>query len=112
LTSTGFEVSTPIPPILVEEPPWGSIVGSRIEVAGTADVESGTVSYVIVDAEGLIIHEGETATTPGERSEFAATVALEEIPNPGMGSIIVWEWAPDGSQRHVLDYPLTLVDAP
>lgn len=101
-----------IPPILVEEPLWGSTVGNEIEVAGTADLESGTVSYVIVDAEGLIIHEGEMATTPRQRSEFAASVVLEEIPNPGRGSFIVWEWAPDGSQRHVLDYPLTLVDEP
>ena len=98
-----------IPPILVEEPLWGSTVGNEIDVAGTAELESGKVSYVIVDAEGLIIHEGEIATTPGQRSEFAASVVLEEILNPGMGSIIVWEWAPDGKQRHVVEYPLTVV---
>jgi hypothetical protein len=66
------------------------------------------VSYVIVDAEGLIIHEGESAT--GQRGDFTATAVIEEVPNPGRGSIIVWEWAPDGSQRHVLEYPLTLED--
>jgi hypothetical protein len=68
------------------------------------------VSYVIVDADGLIIHEGEIGTTPGERSRFAAGVAVGEIPHPGNGSIIVWEWAPDGSQRHVLEYPLSLTN--
>jgi hypothetical protein len=101
-----------IPPILVEAPLWGSAVGNEIDVAGTAELESGTVSYVVVDADGLIIHEGEIASTPGEWSEFAATVVLEEVPHPGRGSIIVWEWAPDGSQRHVLEYPLTLMDEP
>lgn len=99
-----------IPPILVEAPLWGSTVGNQIDVVGTADLDTGTVSYVIVDAEGLIIHEGEMTTVAGDRSEFAASVVLEEIPNPGTGSIIVWEWAPDGSQRHVLEYPLTLVN--
>lgn len=97
-----------IPPIMVEAPPWGSTVGIEVAVDGTADLESGTVSYVIVDAEGLIIHEGEISSTPGERSEFGDDVTLEEIPNAGVGSIIVWEWASDGSQQHVLEYPLTL----
>lgn len=101
-----------IPPILIEEPLWGSTVGSEIDIAGTVEIESGTVSYVIVDADGLIIHEGEIAGTSGERSEFADSVTLGEIPNTGMGSIIVWEWAADGSQQHVLEYPLTLVTEP
>lgn len=101
-----------IPPILVEEPLWGSTVGREIVVAGTARLESGTVSDVIVDADGLIIHEGEISSTPGERNGFTTSVTLGEIPNPGMGSIIVWEWAPDGSQRHVLEYPLNLVEMP
>lgn len=98
-----------IPPILLEGPPWGSTVGTQIDIEGEAQLDSGTVSYVIVDADGIIIHEGETTTSPGERDHFAAGVALEEIPHPGLGSIIVWEWAPDGSQRHVLEYPLILL---
>jgi len=101
-----------IPPILIEAPLWGSTVGNEIAISGTAELESGTVSYVIVDADGLIVVEGEIATTPGQRSEFATSVVLEEIPHPGMGSLIVWEWAPEGSQQHVLEYPLTLVDRP
>lgn len=101
-----------IPPILVEEPLWGSTVGTLIDITGTAELESGMVSYVIVDADGLIIHEGEIASIPGQRIDFSASVVLEEIPNPGMGSIIAWEWAPDGSQRYVLESPLILVDQP
>jgi hypothetical protein len=99
-----------IPPILIEEPSWGSAVSREVRLVGTAELESGTMSFVIVDAEGLIIHEGEITVTPGERSEFAVSVVLPAVPNPGTGSIIAWEWAPDGSQRHVLEYPLTLVD--
>lgn len=101
-----------IPPILIETPSWGSTVGSEITITGTADLESGTVSFVIVDADGLIIHEGDIGSTPGERSEFATSITLEEIPNQGRGSIIVWEWTPDGSQRHVIEYPVTLVATP
>lgn len=97
-----------IPPILIETPTWGAMVEPGITIAGTAELESGTVSIVIVDADGLIIHEQNIDTTPGQRSKFATSVSFEEIPNPGMGSIIVWEWAPDGSQQHVLEYPLAL----
>ena len=98
------------PPILVETPPWGSEVGNQIKIVGSAQIDSGMVSYVIVDADGLIIGEGETATTA--EGHFDSTVTLDEIPHPGPGSIIVWEWAPDGSQQHVLEYPLTLADQP
>ncbi|MFP3883186.1 MAG: Gmad2 immunoglobulin-like domain-containing protein [Actinomycetota bacterium] len=96
----------------VEEPLWGSTVGSQIEVAGTAELKSGTVPYIIVDADGLMIHEGEIASTRGVRSEFTTSSTLGEIPNPSMGSIIVWEWAPDGSQQQVPEYPLTLANEP
>jgi hypothetical protein len=99
-----------IPPILMEEPLWGSMVGNEIEIAGTAELDSGTVSFVIVDADGLIVHEGEIESIPGQRDEFGASFVLEDLVRPGKGSIIVWEWAPDGSQQHVLEYPLTLVN--
>ncbi|HEU4319596.1 MAG TPA: GerMN domain-containing protein [Acidimicrobiia bacterium] len=99
-----------VPPILIEEPLWGSSVGREIDVTGSADLESGAVSFVIVDADGLIVHEGEVGTSPGERSEYATSVVLEDVPHPGKGSIIVWEWAADGSQQHVLEYPLTLTE--
>jgi hypothetical protein len=96
------------PPIMIEEPSWGSVVGPDITFSGTAIVESGEISYVIVDADGLIIHEATAATPSGVRGAFTDRVVLDEIPHPGQGSIIAWEWAPDGSQRHVLEYPLTL----
>ncbi|MFZ0015244.1 MAG: GerMN domain-containing protein [Acidimicrobiia bacterium] len=99
-----------VPPILIEEPLWGSTVGREIDFTGSAELVSGTVSYVVVDADGLIIHEGEVASNPGERSEYATSIVLEDVPHPGTGSIIVWEWAEDGSQRHVLEYPLNLTE--
>lgn len=101
-----------IPPILLETPFWGSAVGAEIVISGWADLESGTTSYVIVDSDGTIVQEGEIASSPGQRSDFDLSVELEQIPSPGRGSIIVWEWAPDGSQRHVLEYPIDLVDVP
>jgi hypothetical protein len=59
----------------------------------------------------VIAEEGAVSTTPGQRGGFAGSVTIDQIANPGLGSIIVWEWAPDGSQRHVLEYPLTLVSS-
>lgn len=97
------------PPILVEEPMWGSTRGNHMTFAGIAGLESGTVSFVVVDGDGLIIHEGEISGAPGETVDFSEPVTLDDIPHPGAGSIIAWEWAPDGSQRHVVEYPLILV---
>lgn len=97
-----------VPEILVEEPRWGSTVGREILIAGIAELESGSVSYVIVDSEGFIVGEGEITTVPGQPGAFSTTIVLDDSARPGAGSIIAWEWAPDGSQRHVLDYPLTL----
>jgi len=44
---------------------------------------------VIVDANGLMMIEGKIATTPSQRGEFATSVILEDVPHPGMGSIIL-----------------------
>jgi hypothetical protein len=100
-----------VSPILIEQPLWGSTFGSELTFSGTANVDSGMVSYVIVDSNGVIAEEGAVSTTPGQRGGFAGSVTIDQIANPGLGSIIVWEWAPDGSQRHVLEYPLTLVSS-
>lgn len=96
------------PSILIEEPTWGQVVQSPLEFSGSADLESGELSYVIVDAEGLIVDEAALATTSGQRTNFNTMVTLDDISRSGLGSVIVWEWAPDGSQRHVLEYPITL----
>lgn len=99
-----------IPPILVDEPLWGSTHGTELTFSGSATLDSGLISFVVVDADGLIVHEGEIPSTPGETVEFSENVMIDEIPHPGIGSIIVWEWAPDGTQRHVVEYPLALVE--
>jgi len=118
LTGEGLIVDRPqtradytdlLPAILVEEPTWGSRVESRLDVFGLAISGSGVVSYVVVDADGLIVAEGETPVAhPGQRAEFGATVDLSSVPHPGEGSIIVFETGPDGTQLHVLEYPLTI----
>lgn len=96
------------PAILVEEPLWGSTITSPVTISGQALTDSGSVSYVLVDADGLIIAEGETAVTPGQRSQFDTTLDIGDIPHPGLGSIIVFELADDGAQIHVLEYPLEI----
>jgi Sporulation and spore germination/Immunoglobulin-like domain of bacterial spore germination len=96
------------PAILVEEPLWGSTIASPVTISGQALTDSGSVSYVLVDADGLIIAEGETAVTPGQRSQFHTTLDIGDIPHPGLGSIIVFELAEDGTQIHVLEYPLEI----
>ncbi|MGB8362134.1 MAG: GerMN domain-containing protein [Acidimicrobiia bacterium] len=94
------------PAILVEEPLWGSTITSPVTISGQALTDSGSVSYVLVDADGLIIAEGEIPVTPGQRSQFNTTLDMVEIPHPGLGSIIVFELTEDGAQIHVLEYPL------
>ncbi len=97
-----------IPAILIEEPSWGSKVGERLTISGLARTESGTISYTIVDADGLLVAEGEIPTTPEEWSDFQTEVEISPTATSGMGSIIVFEVADDGSQRHVLQYPLEI----
>ncbi|HUG32892.1 MAG TPA: GerMN domain-containing protein [Acidimicrobiia bacterium] len=99
-----------IPAILVEEPLWGSAVGSQLTMSGLARTESGTINYTIVDAEGLIVAEGGIPTTPHEWSEFQTVVEISPTASSGLGSIVVFEMADDGSQRHVLEYPLEIGD--
>jgi hypothetical protein len=77
-------------------------------VSGLAMTESGAVRYVVVDADGLIVAEGDVTTVAGDRSKFTTTVELGSVVNPGLGSIIVFELDLDGTQLHVLEYPLTI----
>jgi len=99
-----------IPPILIEQPLWGSTHGNELSFSGTAKLDSGSVSFVVVDADGLIVHEGEITSIPSELGKFSEDLVIDQIPHPGTGSIIAWEWAPDGSQRHVVEYPVSLVN--
>jgi hypothetical protein len=118
LTGEGLIVDRPqtradyvdlVPAIFVDGPYWGSSVALPLSMAGWADVESGVVDYTVVDVTGSIVAEGVVQATPGApRSEFAATVTASAAPAPGWGSLIVFETAPDGSQAHVLEYPLLL----
>jgi spore germination protein GerM len=117
LTGEGLIVDRPqtrsdyldlLPAIFIDEPSWGSGVVSTMTVSGLALTESGVVHYVVVDADGLIVAEGDITTIVGDRSEFTTTVDLGSVVNPGLGSIIVFESDPDGTQLHVLEYPLTI----
>lgn len=95
------------PPILVDSPLWGATVESAVWIEGQARADSGMVSYVLVDADGLIVAEGEVTTEqPGVRSAFEVLVDLPDVPHPGLGSIIVFEPSSEGTQLHVLEYPL------
>lgn len=96
--------------IFIDEPFWGSTVDSPATVSGLATSETGTVRYVLVDADGLIIAEGDITTVAGERTDFVATVDVPKVPHPGLGSIIMFVPGDDGTQLHVLEYPLTIVD--
>ncbi|HUG07657.1 MAG TPA: GerMN domain-containing protein [Acidimicrobiia bacterium] len=97
-----------IPAILVEEPLWGATVDHQLTMSGLARTESGTISYTVLDADGLIVAEGEISTTPQEWSEFRTVIQVSTTAGSGMGSIVVFELADDGSQRHVLQYPLEI----
>ncbi|MEX0797783.1 MAG: hypothetical protein WD274_13955, partial [Acidimicrobiia bacterium] len=66
--------------------------------------------YIHVDADGLIVAEGDLTTLAGERDEFAVSIDIPDLPHPGLGSIIVFEVATDGTQRHVVEYPLTITE--
>lgn len=117
LTGEGLIVDRPqtrtdyadlIPAVFVDEPFWGSSVVSPVSLAGSATTGSGRIRYVVVDADGLIVAEGDLTSLAGERDEFAVAIDVPDLPHPGSGSIIVFEVATDGSQTHVVEYPLTI----
>ncbi len=97
-----------LPPIAVERPTWGQSVGTVITIDGLARFEHGTVTWVLVDADGEIVVEGEIVAD-GEgatRRTFSTTVA-DLVAEPA--SLIVYDEAPAGSalgQVGVLQYPL------
>jgi hypothetical protein len=97
-----------LPGILLEEPIWGQAIGGQMSVSGLAMVDSELISYTVIDADGFIVAEGLIPSTPGEWSEFSAIVEISAGAVAGTGSIVVFETAEDGSQRHVLQYPLTI----
>lgn len=117
LTGEGLIVDRPqtradyvdlLPALFVDAPFWGSAVVSPVALSGSAITDSGVVRYVVVDAVGLIVAEGDLATVAGERDEFGVSIDILELPHPGLGSLIVFEVAADGTQRHVVEYPLTI----
>ncbi len=119
LTGEGLVVDRPqtradyvdlLPALFVDEPYWGSVVASPVALSGLAVADSGLIRYVVVDADGLIVAEGDLTTLAGERDEFGLTIDIPDLPHPGLGSIIVFEVATDGTQRHVVEYPLTITD--
>lgn len=98
-----------LPAIAIEHPTWGAGVSSMMDLMGSAVTISGEIRYVVVDAEGVIVAEGTAMTgEAGIRGEFNEAVGLKEVAHPGTGSIIVFEIATDGSQTHVLEYPLSV----
>jgi len=115
LTGEGLIVDIPqtrsdyedlLPAILVDVPYWGSAVETPVTVGGLSDVP--TVSYTIVDAAGDIVASGTVAVEDAtQRSSFAFDVTGDVL--PGLGSIILYEAAPDGTQRHVIEYPISFV---
>ncbi|CAN5862816.1 hypothetical protein BH23ACT4_BH23ACT4_07310 [soil metagenome] len=119
LTGEGLVVDRPqtrddyvdlVPAVFVDEPFWGSAVRSPVNLSGIALTASGLVRYVVVDADGLIIAEGDITTVAGERTDFVVAVDVPAVPHPGLGSIIVFELGADGNQLHVLEYPLTITE--
>ncbi|MGA8040500.1 MAG: Gmad2 immunoglobulin-like domain-containing protein, partial [Acidimicrobiia bacterium] len=98
-----------LPAIAIEQPMWGASVSSVVDLIGTAVTASGEVSYVVVDADGLIVAQGMvTVQSAGTRGEFQEDVELTDVLHPGPGSIIVFEIDADGAQTHVLEYPLSV----
>jgi hypothetical protein len=98
------------PAILVESPLPGEAVTSPLRVTGTANTFEATFILNVVDAEGLIVYDHFVTATSGTgtRGTFDTTATFE-VPNPGNGSVIVFERsAKDGSQINVVEIPVRL----
>ena len=105
------EFDTLLPAILIETPAHGMTVGNPLAATGTANVFEASVSFTLVDGNGLIIWEGFTTATCGTgcRGEWAIEIPYD-VDAPQLGALIAWEEsAQDGSQVNVREHPVWLV---
>lgn len=97
------------PPIMVEHPAVGAILGDSLDVAGEANTFEATVRWALTDPEGLILDEGFTTATAGNGTwgTFEFTVAVPTVDRAGLGALILWEdSAEDGRQVNIVEVPV------
>jgi hypothetical protein len=99
------------PPIIVSSPSGGDRVTSPVTISGTANVFEATVSFRIVDANGVVLKRAFTTATCGTgcRGDYSKDVRFDVSEEQG-GFIEVFESsAEDGSALHKVRVPVTLV---
>ena len=98
------------PTILVESPLPFEEVSSPLRVTGTANSFEAVFQLNVTDGEGLIVYdEPQMATSgTGTRGTFDVTATFE-VPRPGVGAVIVFEYsAKDGSPIHLVEVPVRI----
>lgn len=105
-TRASFESVTP--PILVETPVPGAVVGSRLRTTGTANVYEATFQAQVVDATGRTLVSATVHATSGTgtRGTFDTTLNLP-AGLIGTGTLTVYDLSPrDGSRQDVVTVPV------
>lgn len=106
-----FEAQTP--PIFVESPAVGDVVGSPLRVEGTANTFEGAFVLTVVDAAGVVLAEEavQAASGSGTRGTFAVDVTFA-VDRPIPGKLVVFERAASaaGERVNVVEIPLDLED--
>ncbi|MEZ5247348.1 MAG: Gmad2 immunoglobulin-like domain-containing protein [Acidimicrobiales bacterium] len=97
------------PPILVEHPAAGAVVGDPLEVSGESNTFEANVRWALTDPDGLILDEGFTTATSGSGTwgTFEFTVPVGPVDRAGLGALILWEdSAEDGRQVNIVEVPV------
>jgi hypothetical protein len=102
-----------LPPIWVDRPAWGGVLGNPGRVTGLANVFEATFRIEVLDGSGHTLTDVMAMATCGTgcRGTFDVTVRYT-VDAPQWGILRVYgRSAKDGSREHIVDYPVWLTPA-
>jgi hypothetical protein len=106
-------ISTAVPAILIDSPPYWGAAANPLVASGTANVCDGALELVLADADGLILWEGSTTVACGAeyRGDWSISIPYD-VAEAQIGSLIVWERSDqDWIRLNIREHPVFLSPA-
>jgi hypothetical protein len=106
-------ISTAVPAILIDSPPYWGAAANPLVASGTANVCDGALELVLADADGLILWEGSTTVACGAeyRGDWSISIPYD-VAEAQIGSLIVWERSDqDWIRLNIREHPIFLSPA-
>lgn len=99
-----------LPPIWVDRPAWGGVLGNPARVAGLANVFEATLQVAILDGSGRTLTDQHATASCGTGCWGTFDVTLPyAVSSAQWGTLRVYDYsAKDGSPENIRDYPVWL----